>query len=969
MTALSLGAASAVGLAQPAQAMNYTAATLSTWTVTDSATPTTPSVQPAGDVPLGTTVDAAGTRHTNRAYFTFDVSAYRGQAVHVAGLWTSEAKVADCATAAPIEVWRTGKVTAKSTWRTPPKDLELVDRRTLGNGSTCPAHLDVDVARYVTEALARKEKTITFGIRVSPAAESDPRAARTLQPARLSMSTNHVPTVRGPHLKNPDRPCGTLTEHPTAGDLTYFTATTTDADPNSYPGATFELWPVDRPDQRTRIGTGGGAEPVASTYLRSFADGTVLGWSVQPADHDDVGAWAKTCYLTVDNTAPAAAPLIVPRKYTETSYPGAGGPGVAGAFILDAQGDQDVVGFEYTEQGRSIPTRVKAGHPGGHAKISVTPQASGPFQLKVRSLDRAGNGSPWQTYTFYVRDTAPALEVDVTGVGTTSTITLTAPAAEVTSFGYTVDGGAETRVPAVAGVGTSHIVFTSKGVKTVVSRSYAGTKMIGSGSRTFTVDDAPKVTSPEFLSSPQPLLGTEGTFAFAPRTTGVVGYLYRFADETGSGAEQRVEAAADGTATLRWTAETPGYHGLTVVSVTADGTRSSADVEQFWVTDTRPYVYSEAGTCCPVLDAVGRPLTVWLSSDLPDVDHFVYSFDGGPEQTSDQGQSLSVTVTPTHVGNSSFTARAVRADGTKSPATTIDIYITNAPLVTTKGPYADYAVLGRESTLTFKPETPDVVGYRYYWGFEPETARTVDAAANGSATVTWTPTEEGTDILNVRAVSRDGTESDLRQIYVETYDPVVDYTGTWTAGTPSGGIGVAGQLGFFADRGGMLDATVKYLWHVDGGPVQETTRIEDTLVTYTPYTPERSGANTLYVQRQFTDGVLSPVRQFQLMVGTEPAVRSAEYPKGLWSGGAGVPGTFHFSGGTAGIVSYDYRFGDNVTGTLVTGTVAADATGAADVVFTPPQNYTWYTVNVTGRRADGTTTATSISYSFGTAAG
>jgi hypothetical protein len=32
---------------------------------------------------------------------------------------------------------------------------------------------------------------------------------------------------------------------------------------------------------------------------------------------------------------------------------------------------------------------------------------------------------------------------------------------------------------------------------------------------------------------------------------------------------------------------------------------------------------------------------------------------------------------------------------------------------------------------------------------------------------------------------------------------------------------------------------------------------------------------------------------------------SAQYPENTWSGGAGVTGRFEFSGGTAGIVSYD----------------------------------------------------------------
>ena len=49
--------------------------------------------------------------------------------------------------------------------------------------------------------------------------------------------------------------------------------------------------------------------------------------------------------------------------------------------------------------------------------------------------------------------------------------------------------------------------------------------------------------------------------------------------------------------------------------------------------------------------------------------------------------------------------------------------------------------------------------------------------------------------------------------------------------------------------------------------MQETPRADDVLTTDVVYTPDRAGENTLYVQREFTDGVRSPVRQFTLLVG------------------------------------------------------------------------------------------------------
>jgi hypothetical protein len=192
----------------------------------------------------------------------------------------------------------------------------------------------------------------------------------------------------------------------------------------------------------------------------------------------------------------------------------------------------------------------------------------------------------------------------------------------------------------------------------------------------------------------------------------------------------------------------------------------------------------------------------------------------------------------------------------------------------------------------------------------------------------------------------------------------VAYSGSWNEWNPSGGLGVPGRVGFYGAAGGMRDATVKYLWHVNDGPVQEVAPADDALVTDAPYTPDRTGDNTLYVQRLFTDGVLSPVSEYKLLVGTRPLVQSADYPAGDWKGGPGVTGAFHFSGGMPGVVAYDYRFVDGNGEEADAGTATVDASGAVEVNFTPTMAFTQYTVTVTGHTADGTPTEPAT-YSFG----
>jgi hypothetical protein len=317
-----------------------------------------------------------------------------------------------------------------------------------------------------------------------------------------------------------------------------------------------------------------------------------------------------------------------------------------------------------------------------------------------------------------------------------------------------------------------------------------------------------------------------------------------------------------------------------------------------------------------------------------------------------------VTVVPTHAGNSSFTARAKRADGTLSPATTITISITSGPLVTAKGPYGPAPVLGRKATFTIEPSLPGVVSYRYSWGVWGE-EQTLAASPDGSASLTVTPSEAGYQELLITGFTADGTASDQRRLAFSVDDPNVRVSGTWDPSTPAGGVGRPGWLDFYGD---LMTVTEKYLWRVNDGPTQEATPLPDTWQTSVPYTPERAGPNTLYVQRVFTDGEMSPMTEYTFLVGSMPHIEADVYRSYEWSGGPEVAGTFRFSGGMPGVTSWDYLFKDDYGRPVESGTVPADN---AQVRFTPPASGA-YTLAVTGRDAAGATTETT-DYWFGVA--
>src|SRR3569833_2473312 len=92
--AVTLGLATAFAAA-PAHAMNYGPGAPETWVFTDSADASAGSVAPPEDTPLGSFV-AGGVKHSRRAYFSYDLSGFRGQMLHRASLSASETAVTDC---------------------------------------------------------------------------------------------------------------------------------------------------------------------------------------------------------------------------------------------------------------------------------------------------------------------------------------------------------------------------------------------------------------------------------------------------------------------------------------------------------------------------------------------------------------------------------------------------------------------------------------------------------------------------------------------------------------------------------------------------------------------------------------------------------------------------------------------------------------------------------------------------------
>ncbi|WP_432835035.1 hypothetical protein [Dactylosporangium sp. CA-092794] len=902
------------------------------WAYVDSASPKTKVVDATVAPPVGT-IAAAGKAHTYRSYFTYDLSSLKGQVVHTSYLYTNEDTVTDCSSATTIEVWRTAPVRDNTSWKNPPKELERLAQVNRGAGGYyCPGYLGIDMVAQLNAAIARHDKSITVEYRIAAAQEGDVHTGRTFEQPTLSSFSNHPPVASKPRLVNPDRPCGTPEKPSPAAAQAALTVDATDADAGDFVSVTYAVWPVDHPDQRRELGGGYG-----TVDLSQYDTGTVLGWQARGYDYTDYGAWSKTCYVVMDKQRPHP-PAVASKLYPE-GYVQSGGQGIKGRFRLDADGETDVIGFSWRDWSGRYGT-VDAHH--GSAVLEFTPDRSGPNDLYVRSIDAAGNYGDETDYRFWVAATAPWAGIDVAGVGLTSHISLRA-AGQTTpaSFGYLVEGGTETRVPAVDGKATGDIVFTEPGYLAVHVRSYAKNgKLIGEDVLHVQVSDAPDVQSAEFNLERSAIEGDTGSFTFRPRSNDVVAYAYDF----GQG-EQRIPAGADGSAVLSWTAEPAGWKYLRVQSVRADGGLSQENYYQFDVIDPHPTVYtSQLGT---IADGPGLPLGFYLFSRLAGAYGFAYTLNDGPEQTADSfGGSADITVVP-RLGDNTLVVRALLPDGKRSPSTTFTWQPDTAPIVTSD---PDPGAMDHPTTLTFRSVLPNTKEFHYTinWG---EVTGVVAAEPDGTATVQFTAHSNTSLSVAVRSVDTDGVESpertrfwSLRTTHVDVYSSYSEY---WT----SGGLGVPGTVTF---RTEYEPETTEFVYRLNDGPETSTPADPEAFGTTVTLIPDRNGLNTLTVRGRTATGELSLPTEFNFLVGALPYVTSQEYPRGTWSGGAGVEGRFEASGGLPGVTSFDFTFDDAAPITVQT-----DSQGHAAATWTPEAPATVHLLKVVGHTADGTPTETS----------
>ncbi|MET8039476.1 hypothetical protein ABZU25_01275 [Micromonospora sp. NPDC005215] len=949
-----LGASLVTVTANPAQADEQLDLRKSGWAYTDSYLPKKSFVDSAGDAPIGAWADARGKTHRSRSYFTFDVSRFRKAIVHRADLIIGERSAADCATAQPVQLWRTDPIKATTSWESEPRRRELIGTILAGGSATCPGYLVWDIMPTLQRLADQDKQTLTVEIAVPHGDEGKLSHGRKLHPFPVIRSdVNNAPTIAQIGLEWPSWSCGTKKNPQAVGPRSYtFMLRGADADSgDSLINGQFAAWPVGHEDQRTeQLGSSYGDTLAKVPWeMSQYPHGTVVAWTARAYDGQDYSKWAPPCYVKVDTQRPAP-PVVTSTKYPDDGQPH-GGPGVPGTFVFTANGSPDVVGYYWGRYGETY-NYLPAPRPGAVVTLEYTPTFYNEA-LSVRSVDSASNSSQVTEYQFVVRSTAPQVQVTVGGVGLPSQLAISTNVDGVTEFGYRIGGGDEIRVPASTdGTTEVPVTFPEAGVIRLEVRSYVGTEFVGASTEDVRVRDTPLVESADFaFPDHNGVVGRPGSFTFRPGRAGVVAYEYGLL----YGEMQRIDAAADGTAVLSWTPTAPGWHTFMVRSISADGTVSEIVQYEFNIIDTKPTVYSQTYYEYGAWGGVGIPGEFHISTAMPDVDVFLYRYNDGAEQVLDQvDNEAQLTLAPDRSGSNTLAVRTRFLNGSFSPTRTYLFEVSDAPVVTSSA-YPESGSAGQPGQpgqFTFNPGRSDVVEYRYLLDYTGE-EQVVAAGPDGRATVEITPPHPGYTLLTVSSRAADGTVSAERRYYFRVRDSRVEVFSAYNEYAAIGGLGATGTFSLDTEIGEVT--TFEY--QLNGGAWQSVPKTPHSMYTDISLTMDRNGANVFSVRGRTEAGEYTPQTDYPFLVGTAPLVSSATYPTDQWSGGVGVPGDFTFTQGAPGVLEFEYAV-DDEPAVLV----AANAAGVASASYTP-SSASWHTMRVRGRTTDGVWTDTT-NYSF-----
>ncbi|WP_410612813.1 DNRLRE domain-containing protein [Amycolatopsis sp. lyj-109] len=508
---------------------------------------------------------------------------------------------------------------------------------------------------------------------------------------------------------------------------------------------------------------------------------------------------------------------------------------------------------------------------------------------------------------------------------------------------YDYNFGANTQEIAAGPDGTATVSFTpaATGWQSVVVRAWdrAGNLSLSTYYSFIVKETRPTVTSDRYppQGGPDGGIGVPGVFRFAPGMPNVVAYGYRL----DGGASATVTAGQDGVAEVTITPATGGDHVLFVRSTDASGVPSPEREYRFLV-DASPVVSGPGNV------DLGTSATYTATPRMPHVVEYDYWF-ASAESTkwtvkANADGTAALPVEFTSADQYLLRVQARDASGGLSPVAEKRLSLnTWRPEIGYQG---DIGTEGRAATFTFTTPMPGAVEFEYWLTADPATRWTVPVSGN-TATVSYTPPKIGDYEMLVRAKNAAGVWSATDNItWTVTNGPTVT-----SKEFQANGRVFPGTFTFEARQPGAAVFEYSFDW----GPFQQVAAQDgrSVLAWTPPLPPDGSAYHNLRVRTVTAGTVSSQESTYYFSILSAPYVSSKEYPESQWSGGAGVPGTFTFTPGMPGIVSYTYSVrGDRgaVTEEL---TVPADGSGAGTMTWTPSDRGS-YSVLVRGNTADGT---------------
>ncbi|MGW5718706.1 DNRLRE domain-containing protein [Amycolatopsis sp. NPDC003865] len=516
---------------------------------------------------------------------------------------------------------------------------------------------------------------------------------------------------------------------------------------------------------------------------------------------------------------------------------------------------------------------------------------------------------------------------------------------------YDYNFGGDTREIAAGPDGTATVGFTpaANGWQSVVVRAWdrAGNLSLSTYYSFIVKETRPTVTSDRYppQGGPDGGIGVPGVFRFAPGMANVVAYDYRLDD----GAPATVTAGQDGVAEVTITPATGGDHVLFVRSTDNAGVKSPEREYRFFV-DASPVVSGPGNV------DLGTSATYTATPRMPHVAEYDYWF-ASAESTkwtvkANADGTATLPVGFTSADQNLLRVRARDASGGLSPVAEKRLSLnTWRPEIGYEG---DIGTEGRAATFTFTTPMPNAVEFEYWLTADPATRWTVPVGGN-TAKVSYTPPKIGDYEMLVRAKNAAGVWSSTDNItWTVTNGPTVT-----SKEFQANARVFPGTFVFEARQPGAVTFEYSFDW----GPFQQAAaqngRYE--LAWTPPLPPEGSASHNLRVHTVTAGQVSSQENTYYFSISSAPYVSSEEYPESQWSGGAGVPGTFTFTPGMPGIVSYTYSVRNDWGAVTEEVTVPADGSGAGTMTWTPPDRGV-YSVIVRGTTADGTRSG-SIGYS------